>query len=122
MPKLCNKKPFVPKKRKNALQILAEMATKQRALYAQHTRELRCAAHLLMLSINNGSKVDVYSGGCFWEARVEAIEDDGFFFTYEGSDDEFGFVRFKEFMEHWRMPYDTTQVHLTSLNLELLAN
>ena len=63
---------------------------------------LHCAANLLMLHLQRGSRAEVFWGDRFWEVWVEEVEGTGFWFTYVGSDDEFGFVEFKDFLLKWR--------------------
>ena len=71
-----------------------------------------------MLCMGEGSKIEVFSGHCFWEATIEAKGRGGFYFTYDGSDDEFGFVYTDDFLETWRLSDDGFQIQLTSSNLE----
>ena len=102
------------RKRKSPLQMLAGLSAKQqRAMYS--VQELHCASHLLILGLREGRKVEVFYFDRFWEASVEAKGRAGFYFTYDGSDDELGFVYFDDYLFTWRLPMDDT--YLTADNL-----
>ena len=63
---------------------------------------LHCAATLLMLRLQSGSRAEVFWDDRFWQVTIDSVHGNGFWFTYIGSDDEFGFVEFKDFLLKWR--------------------
>jgi len=114
--------PIARRKRTSSLLMLASLSAKQKRAAPTSAKELHCAANLLILGLREGSKVEVFCHDRFWEASVEAVGGAGFYFTYDGSDDEFGFVYFDDFLFTWRLPMDDNQTHLTADNLAYMRD
>lgn len=112
----------MPSKRKTPLRMLANLSAKQSRAALSSVEELHGAANLLILGLREGSKVEIFHYDRFWEANVEAMGHAGFYFTYDGSDDEFGFVYFDDFLFTWRLAMDDTQIHLTGDNLAFMRD
>ena len=125
------RKTYMGKKRQTPKQVLelrlrfmAEVCAKEGIIKrdARYIEDLCGTAHLIMLSIIKDSKVEVFHDNSFWEVTVKSKVDDGFHFTYDGSDHESGFVYFDDFLTKWRLPNDGKQTHLTAINLQLMRD
>jgi hypothetical protein len=67
---------------------------------------VRAAVTLAMSSLQQGSSIDVYCAGCFWEAVIVSVSAARlkFRFLHTGQRQEFGWVSKRDFLRSWRFP------------------
>ena len=109
------------------MELLAKACERQERLDDHNNQphsaiKLRAAAYLLMLGMGPGSKVEVFHDTCFWEATIYERTCDGFYFTYDGSNDELGHAYLDDFLETWRLSNDGTQIYLTLANVDKMID
>ena len=96
--------------------------TPPRRLDQADPHALDAAAILATWALREGSLVEIFwhAKACnrFWAARITRIEDDGFWFIFEDTTDEYGRVLFADFLVQWRFPLPTD--HFTVQNTALL--
>jgi hypothetical protein len=61
--------------------------------------DLHTASHLVMLGMDIGSSAEVFCDIQFWKVTIEEKTNDGFHFTYDETDDEYGFVYTKDHLK-----------------------
>ena len=78
------------------------------------------------MSLQEGSPIEIYHKEAayngFWKASVLSKESDGFWFIFENTHDETGFVYFRDFLSMWRFPFDETTSHFTFENMNMMLN
>ena len=103
------------------MRLLSTACAKQEELVHHHkahpVEELQASAHLVMLGMGVGSKAEVFFGYNFYSVTVEEKTNGGFYFTFDESDDEFGFVYTNDFLKTWRLYEEGVQAHLTNQNV-----
>ena len=124
MPRRSARKRFVPLKKSHNLKLLVRESCKQ--TLPPHVPDafniLQCAADLIIQGMDIGSQIEVFCNNSFWEAHIDQVNSDGFSFSYAGTDDETGHVRFCDFLVTWRIPLDNKQTHLTHRNMVLMRD
>jgi hypothetical protein len=117
-----NRLPLTPKQiAQRRIKFLSKVYAIQEDLthhYQTHpVEELHTASLIVMLGMDIGSSAEVFCDDHFWKVTIEEKTNDGFHFTYDETDDEYGFVYTKDYLKTWRLYEEGVQVHLTKSNL-----
>lgn len=90
--------------------------------------EWNAIAALAMASLRRDSRVEVWAKDpatgrrCFWSARVTRRGAAGFWYVYEGSPREKGYMPMRVgFLRRWRFPLYPASEHFTERTIEALA-